>query len=67
MLQKEVPCWEWATLGETWETMRPYFLGSPHGSRSSLFVNQETALTMKKIWHLLINTGMFGSIKVSNQ
>jgi len=67
MLQKEVPCWEWATRGETWESMRPYFLGSPHGSRSSLFLNQETALTMKKIWHLLINTGMFGPIKVSNQ
>jgi len=67
MLQKEVPCWERATRGETWETMRPYFLGSPHGSRSSLFVNQDTALTMKKIWNLLINTGMFGPIKVSNQ
>lgn len=67
MLQKEVPCYEWATRGETWETMRPYFMGSPHGSRSSLFVNQETALTMKKVWNLLINTGMFGPIKVSNQ
>ena len=67
MLQKEVPCWEWAALGETWETMRPYFLGSPHGSRSSLFVNQETGITMKKIWTLLIHTGMFGPIKVSNQ
>ena len=67
MLQKEVPCWEWATYGETWETMRSYFLGSPLGSRSSLFVNQETGLTMKKVWNMLINTGMFGSIKVSNQ
>jgi len=67
MLQKEVPCWEWATRGETWESMRPYFLGSPHGARSSLFVNQETGLTMKKVWNLLINTGMFGPIKVSNQ
>ena len=67
MLQKEVPCWEWTTRGETWETMRSYFLGSPHGSRSSLFVNQETGLTMKKIWNTLINTGMFGPIKVSNQ
>ena len=67
MLQKEVPCCEWAKLAETWETMRPYFLGSPHGSRSSLFVNQETAMTMKKIWTLLINTGMFGPIRVSNQ
>jgi len=67
MLQKEVPCYEWAIYGETWETMRPYFIGSPHGSRSSLFVNQETALTMKKIWTLLINTGMYGPLKISNQ
>ena len=67
MLQKEVPCWEWAEYGETWETMRSYFLGSPHGSRSSLFVNQETGLTIKKVWNTLINTGMFGPIKVSNQ
>jgi hypothetical protein len=67
MLQKEVPCWEWATCGETWETMRSDFLGCPHGSRSSLFVSQETGLTMKKVWNLLINTGMFGPIRVSNQ
>ena len=67
MLQKEVPSWESAQCAETWETMRPYFLGSPHGSRSSLFLNQETGATMKKIWNLLINTGMFGPIKVSNQ
>ena len=67
MLQKEIPCYEWASVAETWESMRYYFLGSPHGSRSSLFVNQDTALTMKKIWNLLINTGMYGPIKVSNQ
>ena len=65
MLQKELPNWEWADVGETWETMRSYFLGSPHGSRSSHFVSQETALTMKKIWNLLINTGMFGPIYVA--
>jgi len=67
MLQKELHDWDQATCAETWETMRPYFLGSPHGSRSSLFVNQETALTMKKLWNLLINTGMYGNIRVSNQ
>lgn len=67
MLEKEIPCWQWAQLGETWETQRLYFLGSPHGSRSSLFVGQETGQTMKKIWNLLINTGMYGPIKVSNQ
>jgi hypothetical protein len=44
--------------------MQPYLLGAPHGSRSSLFVTQETGQTIKKVWNLLINTGMFGPIKV---
>lgn len=64
LLESEVPCTEWAAVAETWDTMKPYFLGSPHGSRSSLFVGQETGQTMKKIWEILINTGMFGPIKV---
>ncbi|MGR0480938.1 MAG: hypothetical protein ACTFAL_05905 [Candidatus Electronema sp. V4] len=64
MLLKELPDWEWAEVGETWETMRYYFLGSPHGSSSSLFVNQKTSSIMKKIWNLLVNTGMFGPIEV---
>lgn len=64
ILEKEIPCWRWSQLAETWETMRPYFLGTPHGSRSSLFVNQETGQAIKKIWNTLIHTGMFGPIKV---
>ncbi|MBG58802.1 MAG: hypothetical protein CMK46_11040 [Porticoccus sp.] len=64
LLEKEVPCWQWAQVAETWETMRPYFLGRPHGSRSSLFVNQETGQAMKRVWNALIGTGMFGPIKV---
>ena len=60
LLQKEVSCWEWASYPERWETMRYYFLGSPHGARSSHFVDQDTAVKMKKIWNLLISTGMFG-------
>ena len=64
LLEKEVPGWEWAQVAETWETMRPYFLGSPHGARSSLFVSQETGQTIKKVWEALIYTGMFGPIKV---
>lgn len=64
MLEKELPTRERSSYGETWETMRPYFLGSPHGSRSSLFISQDTALTMKKIWELVTNTGMFGPIKI---
>ena len=64
MLEQEVPCWRDAQLAETWETMRPYFLGRPHGSRSSLFLNQETGQTLKNIWNAIIYTGMFGPIKV---
>lgn len=64
LLETELPTAEWAQFAETWETMKPYFLGSPHGSRSSLFVSQETGQAMKKIWENLIHTGMFGPIKV---
>ncbi len=64
ILEQEVPCWRWSHVGETWETMRYYLLGSPHGARSSLFVNQETGQAIKKTWNLLISTGMFGPIKV---
>lgn len=64
ILENEIPCCEWSHFAETWESMRDYLLGSPHGSRSSLFVNQETGQTIKKVWNLLINTGMFGPVKV---
>ena len=64
LLEKELPCVWRAEVGETWESMRSYFLGRPHGSRSSLFVNQETGQSLKKIWEALIYTGMFGPIKV---
>lgn len=64
LLEQEVPCWRWSQLAETWETMRPYFLGSPHGARSSLFVEQETGQAIKKVWNAIIHTGMYGPIKV---
>jgi hypothetical protein len=64
ILEKEVPCWKWSRVAETWETMRPYFLGGPHGSRSSLFINQEAGQAIKKIWETLIHTGIFGPIRV---
>jgi len=63
LLEQEIPCWRFADVAESWETMSRYFLGSPHGARSSLFINQETGQIMKKIWNSLINTEMFGPIK----
>lgn len=63
MLEQEVPVWTWSQRAETWETMRPYLLGDPHGNRSSLFVGQDTALAIKKIYLSLIESGMFGPMK----
>lgn len=62
MIAKELPNWRTAEVGETWETMRPYFLGSPHGSRSSLFVTQDTAVAMKKVYTAMNEAGVFGPI-----
>jgi hypothetical protein len=64
MLEQELPVWRWSSRGETWETMRPYLLGDPHGSRSSLFVTQDTALAIKKIYLSLVESGMFGPVKM---
>jgi hypothetical protein len=64
LLEMELPTWKRSQLAETWDTMRPYFLGCPHGSRSSLFLSQESGQSIKKIWNEIINTGMFGPIKV---
>lgn len=63
MLEQELPAWTWAQRAETWETMKPYLLGDPHGSRSSLFVGQDTALAIKKIYLALKDSGMFGPVK----
>lgn len=60
MLEQELPVWRWAERAETWDTMRPYLLGQPHGNRSSLFVSQDTALAIKKMYISMIETGMFG-------
>lgn len=64
LLEKEVPCWRDAQMAETWDSMKAHFLGLPHGSRSSLFVSQDTGSAMKKVWEAIIHTGMYGPIKV---
>lgn len=52
-----------ATVAEDWWSMRSYILGSPHGSRSSVLVNQYTGSNMRKILETLNNSGVFGPIK----
>jgi hypothetical protein len=55
-----------AQVAETWWNMRSNILGSPHGSRSSLFVNQHTGAHMRKILEAMNASGMFGPIKESS-
>lgn len=52
-----------AQVAETWWNIRLNILGSPHGSRSSLFVNQHAGSHMRKILETLNDSGMFGPIK----
>lgn len=63
MLDQEIQNWHWSQLGESWETMRGYFLGEPHGARSSLFVSQDTAMAMKRIWLAVTESGVFGPVR----
>jgi hypothetical protein len=55
-----------AQVAETWWNIRTNILGVPHGSRSSLFVNQHTGVHMRKILDAMNNSGMFGPIKESS-
>lgn len=64
MLERELRSWRGAEVAETWKTMAPYILGRPCGSRSSLFVNEETGQTLKNVYNAIINTGMFGPVRV---
>lgn len=51
-----------AQVAETWWNIRSNILGAPHGSRSSLFVNQHAGLHMRKILEAMNASGMFGPI-----
>lgn len=62
MIREEMRMWQHAEVGERWESKRPDLLGEPHGSRSSLFVTQETALSMKRAYMAMVESGMFGPL-----
>lgn len=53
-------------VAETWWNIRTNILGAPHGSRSSLFVNQHAGAHMRKILEAMNDSGMFGPIKESS-
>lgn len=50
-------------VAETWWNIRSSLLGRPHGSRSSLFVNQHVGNHIRKILEAMNESGMFGPIK----
>ncbi len=64
MLSNQLPAWNRVDCdcGESWETMRRYILGTPCGSRSSLFVNQETGQALREVWNLLNFHELFGPV-----
>jgi hypothetical protein len=64
MLEKTLPLWRRSDVAETWDNLQSQLIGRPHGKRSSLFVDQKTAISMKGIYEKLNNTGMFGPIYV---
>lgn len=55
-----------AQVAETWWNIRSNILGSPHGSRSSLFVNQHAGLHMRRILEAMNASGMFGPVLESS-
>ena len=55
-----------AEVAETWWNIRSELLGRPHGSRSSLFVNQYAGAHIRKVLEALNNSGVFGPIKESS-
>lgn len=59
MLQSLLRLQKYFTEPKSWDDMLPYLLGEPHGRRSSLFINQETGMAMKKVYISLVNGGFF--------
>lgn len=51
-----------AEVAETWWNIRTNLLGEPHGSRSSVLVNQYTGGHIRKILEALNNSGMYGEV-----
>ena len=52
-----------AQVAETWWNIRSLILGTPHGSRSSLFVNQHSGSHMRKFLEAFNASGVCGPIK----
>lgn len=63
MLKQKLAHWESLKQSYPWEQVCYSLLGSPHGQLSSLFINRETGLKMRKVWQAVNAAGVFGAIE----
>ncbi|ENG8681017.1 TPA: hypothetical protein N0X49_004489 [Enterobacter hormaechei] len=63
MLSRTLADLSYAEFSESWEDMRYLLLGSPHGARSSLFLNQLTVKQLRTMFNGLMESGAFGPLK----
>ena len=61
MLKQALADWERSDYSLDWEAVSYNMLGSPHGQLSSLFINRETGLKMRKAWQAVCAAGVFES------
>lgn len=54
MLKQKLANWESSKQSSPWDQACYSLLGSPHGQLSSLFINRETGLKMRKVWQALV-------------
>ena len=59
MLKQKLANWESSEQSSPWEQVCYSLLGSPHGQLSSLFINRETGLKMRKVWQALVAAEAF--------
>lgn len=60
MLKQKLANWESSKQSFPWEQVCYSLLGSPHGQLSSLFINRDTGLKMKKVWQAINAAEVFG-------
>lgn len=66
MLKQALLDWEQSEYAQSWENVSYCMLGSPHGQLSSLFINRETGLKMRKVWQVINAAGVLGVTKSRN-
>lgn len=59
MLKQALSDWERSEYVQSWENVSYCMLGSPHGQLSSLFINRETGIKMRKVWQAVCASGVF--------